>query len=63
VYSVIECEIEGARGKHDLTNSVAAGCATGAVLAYKSGPVGMCLGCAGFAAFSVVIDKLMVTEV
>jgi len=62
IFATIECEIEGRRGKHDLTNSVAAGCATGAGLAYKSGPAGMCLGCAGFAAFSVVIDSFMTTE-
>ena len=59
VYSTIECYIEGARGTHDLTNSVSAGCVTGAALAYKSGPASMCFGCVGFAAFSVVIDKVM----
>ncbi len=59
VYATIECYIERNRAKHDLTNSVTAGCATGAALSYKSGPAAMCIGCAGFAAFSVVIDKLM----
>lgn len=47
------------RAKHDIYNSVYAGCAAGAVLAHSAGPKGMCLGCASFAAFSAVIDKVM----
>lgn len=47
------------RAKHDIYNSVYAGCAAGAVLAHSAGPKGMCLGCASFAAFSAVIDKIM----
>lgn len=59
VYSTVECFIERERARHDLKNSMAAGCITGAALSYKSGWQSMCLGCAGFAAFSVVIDKVM----
>lgn len=47
------------RAKHDIYNSVYAGCAAGAVLAHSAGPKGMCLGCASFAAFSALIDKVM----
>lgn len=54
-----ECVVEKFRAKHDLRNSAYAGCFSGAALAYKTGPRGMCTGCAGFAAFSVLIDKIM----
>jgi import inner membrane translocase subunit TIM22 len=59
LYSGIECGIEGLRAKNDLGNSVAAGCATGAILARNGGPQAAALGCAGFAAFSAAIDAWM----
>lgn len=59
LFSGSECVIEKARAKHDLYNSVYAGCATGGMLAHKAGPKAMCVGCAGFAAFSAMIDKVM----
>lgn len=59
MYSGIECCIEGLRAKNDLTNSVAAGCVTGGILAYKAGPQAAALGCGGFAAFSAAIDAYM----
>jgi len=55
----VECVIEKYRAKHDMTNSVVGGCVTGAVLAANQGPAAMCLGCAGFAAFSAAIDSIM----
>jgi import inner membrane translocase subunit TIM22 len=61
-YAGIECCIEKFRAKHDIINPVAGGCATGAVLASSQGPMGMCLGCAGFALFSYGIEKLMGTH-
>ena len=54
-----ECVIEKWRAKTDIYNSVSAGCVTGATLAYGTGPKGMCIGCAGFAAFSAAIDKFL----
>jgi import inner membrane translocase subunit TIM22 len=54
-----ECVIEKFRAKHDIYNSVYAGCATGAVLAKGGGPKAMCIGCGTFAAFSALIDKFM----
>nr|GEZ02344.1 mitochondrial import inner membrane translocase subunit TIM22-4-like [Tanacetum cinerariifolium] len=48
-----------ARAKHDMTNTVAAGCVTGGTLSAKGGPKAACIGCAGFAAFSVVIEKFL----
>lgn len=54
-----ECVIEKARGRTDIWNGLAGGCAAGAMLAYKGGPMAMGMGCAGFAAFSLVIDMLM----
>lgn len=38
VYSGVECVVEKVRGKHDVLNSVGAGCITGAGLAVSSGP-------------------------
>jgi import inner membrane translocase subunit TIM22 len=59
MYSGTECCVEGYRAKSDLTNSVAAGCITGAALAFKAGPQAALLGCGGFAAFSAAIDAYM----
>ncbi|KAL2118412.1 hypothetical protein VTJ04DRAFT_8072 [Mycothermus thermophilus] len=59
LFSGIECGIEGLRAKNDLANGVAAGCATGAILARNGGPQAMAVGCAGFAAFSAAIDAWM----
>jgi len=59
VYSGSECVIESVRAKHDVYNSAAAGCFTGASLAYQGGPKAMCFGCATVAAFSVLIDRFM----
>lgn len=59
VYSGTECCIEGFRAKSDLTNSVAAGCLTGGILARNAGPQAAALGCGGFAAFSAAIDAYM----
>ncbi len=54
-----ECVIEKVRAKHDIYNSVGAGCAAGAALAYSAGPKAMGAGCVTFAAFSAFIDKIM----
>jgi len=59
VFNGSECLVEKYRGKHDLWNSVASGCVTGAMLQAKSGPQAAAMGCGGFAAFSIVIDKIM----
>lgn len=56
LFSGIECGIEGFRAKNDLTNGVAAGCLTGALLAKNAGPQAAAVGCVGFAAFSAAID-------
>jgi mitochondrial import inner membrane translocase subunit TIM22 len=59
MYSVTECCIEGLRGKNDLTNGVAAGAVTGAVLARHGGPQAVAFGAVGFAVFSGAIDWYM----
>lgn len=59
VYSGIECAIERERAQRDIPNAVYAGCLTGAVLAYQAGPQGMAMSCAGFAAFSAIIEAVM----
>jgi import inner membrane translocase subunit TIM22 len=48
-----------ARAKHDIGNTFIAGCATGGTISAKGGPKAACMGCAGFAAFSVVIEKFL----
>eukprot|EP00249_Psilotum_nudum_P024896 c29318_g1_i1 orf=273-767(+) len=58
MFAGTECVIEKARAKHDTTNTVVAGCVTGGVLSARAGPKAACFGCAGFAAFSVVIEKI-----
>lgn len=57
VFSAAECVVEKARAKHDTTNTVVAGCVTGGTMSARGGPKAACAGCAGFAAFSVVIEK------
>ncbi|PON85885.1 Mitochondrial inner membrane translocase subunit [Trema orientale] len=59
IFSAAECVIEKARAKHDTTNTVVAGCVTGGAISAKGGPKAACAGCAGFAAFSVVIEKFL----
>lgn len=59
IFAGSECVIESARGTHDSMNTIYAGCATGAALAYSAGPKAMCIGCASFAAFSALIDRFM----
>lgn len=59
VFGGSDCLVEKYRGKHDVWNSVASGCITGAALQAKSGPQAAAVGCGGFAAFSLVIDSVM----
>lgn len=62
VFGGADCLVEKFRGKHDMWNSVASGCITGAALQAKQGPHAAAVGCGGFAAFSLVIDKVMGTH-
>ena len=59
VYSAVECVIERERATRDIQNAIYGGCVTGAILAYQAGPQGMAFGCAGFAAFSAIIEKVL----
>lgn len=59
LFSGSECVIEKFRAKHDMYNSIYAGCSAGAILAHSGGPKAMCVGCASFAAFSYMIDRFM----
>ncbi|KAF2287543.1 hypothetical protein P3X46_006926 [Hevea brasiliensis] len=59
IFSASECIVEKARAKHDVTNTVVAGCVTGGSMSAKGGPKAACVGCAGFAAFSVLIEKFL----
>lgn len=59
LYSGSECVIEKARAKHDIYNSAYAGCFTGGALAARAGWQAAGIGCASFAAFSVMIDKVL----
>ncbi|KDP34810.1 hypothetical protein JCGZ_10590 [Jatropha curcas] len=59
IFSAAECIVEKARAKHDITNTAVAGCVTGGSMSAKAGPKAACAGCAGFAAFSVLIEKFL----
>ncbi|CAI5530774.1 unnamed protein product [Closterium sp. Naga37s-1] len=56
-----ECMAEKARARHDEVNTVIAGCVTGGGLSARAraGPQAACMGCAGFAAFSLLIEKVL----
>ncbi|ONK62659.1 uncharacterized protein A4U43_C07F6530 [Asparagus officinalis] len=58
-FSAAECIVEKARAKHDMTNTVVAGCVTGGAMSARGGPKATCIGCAGFATFSVLIEKFL----
>lgn len=62
VFGGTDCLVEKFRAKHDVWNSVVSGCITGAALQAKQGPQAAAVGCGGFAAFSLVIDKVMGTH-
>mmetsp|Transcript_43127 Transcript_43127/g.125561 ORF Transcript_43127/g.125561 Transcript_43127/m.125561 type:complete len:179 (+) Transcript_43127:78-614(+) len=59
VYAGVECTFERSRAQRDIPNAMYAGCVTGAVLAFQAGPGAMAMGCAGFAAFSGVIETFL----
>ncbi|KAL0040875.1 hypothetical protein WJX79_008176 [Trebouxia sp. C0005] len=54
-----ECVIEKMRAKHDIYNSMYAGCFAGGTLAASAGPKAACAGCLTFGAFSAIIDKFL----
>lgn len=62
LFGGVECLIEKYRGKHDVWNPVLSGCVVGATLSASGGPAAACLGCGGFAGFSLIIDKVMGTH-
>lgn len=59
LFGGVDCIIEKYRGKHDVWNPVLSGCAVGGALSAKGGPAAACIGCMGFAGFSLVMDKIM----
>mmetsp|Transcript_3674 Transcript_3674/g.9380 ORF Transcript_3674/g.9380 Transcript_3674/m.9380 type:complete len:178 (-) Transcript_3674:124-657(-) len=59
LYASIECFFERERASRDVPNAMYAGCVTGGVLAFQAGPQAMAFGCAGFAAFSAIIECAM----
>ncbi|KAL0481645.1 mitochondrial import inner membrane translocase subunit Tim22 [Acrasis kona] len=62
MFATFDCTIEKYRGKHDKVNSLAAGCLTGGALSARFGYKAAAGGCAGFAAFSFIIDSIMGTH-
>jgi mitochondrial import inner membrane translocase subunit TIM22 len=50
------------RAKSDFSNPVLAGCLVGGWLSKANGPLAICGGCAGFAAFSAAIELYMHRE-
>jgi len=63
IYTLTECTIEKTRGKHDISNALAAGCITGGALAARGGPQTAAFGCVGFAVFGYVMDKFLMGNV
>lgn len=59
VFGGSDCLVEKYRGTHDVWNEVISGCVTGAAMQAKQGPQAAAIGCGGFAAFSLIIDKVM----
>lgn len=59
MFGGVECLIEKYRGKHDVWNPVVSGCIVGGTLSAKGGPAAACVGCAGFAGFSLLMDAIM----
>ena len=59
IFTGSECVVEKYRGKHDVWNQVVSGCVAGAAIQAKNGPMASATGCAGFAAFSLVIEQIM----
>eukprot|EP00026_Physarum_polycephalum_P019191 Phypoly_transcript_21084.p1 GENE.Phypoly_transcript_21084~~Phypoly_transcript_21084.p1 ORF type:complete len:219 (+),score=26.94 Phypoly_transcript_21084:31-657(+) len=62
IFAGTECLIEKHRAKSDRYNGAYAGCITGAFFAARAGPKAAIGGCAGFAAFSVAIDWLLLSH-
>ncbi|CAN6556390.1 unnamed protein product [Malus baccata var. baccata] len=56
LFSAAECVVEQLNMTQQI---VIAGCATGGALSAKAGPQAACIGCAGFAAFLVLIEKFL----
>lgn len=59
LFSGTECMIESYRAKHDWKNGLGAGCMTGGLMAVRSGPKAIMVGCAGFAAFTTAVERIM----
>jgi import inner membrane translocase subunit TIM22 len=59
MFSVIECNIEAARGKHDLYNGFSAGFLTGGILGLRAGIKPGLFGGLGFALFSTAIERFL----
>lgn len=59
MFSGIECVLETYRAKHDIYNTLSAGCLSGGILSAKGGPKSALFGCAGFAAFSSAIEYFL----
>ncbi|EKX72835.1 inner mitochondrial membrane translocase, putative [Theileria equi strain WA] len=57
IYSLFEDIIQKKRATSDIKNALYAGCTTGALLSIKNGPIPAIGGCAGFAAFSGLMEK------
>lgn len=59
MFSVIECNIESARGKTDGYNGFSAGFITGGLLGLRAGIKPAIIGGLGFAFFSAAIERLL----
>uniref|UniRef100_A0A0K8TRF4 Mitochondrial import inner membrane translocase subunit TIM22 n=1 Tax=Tabanus bromius TaxID=304241 RepID=A0A0K8TRF4_TABBR len=59
VFAIVECSVEGHRGKSDWRNGTYAGAITGGLIGLRAGIKAGIIGAAGFAAFSSAMDYYM----
>eukprot|EP00123_Amoebidium_parasiticum_P020270 comp4648_c0_seq1/m.836 comp4648_c0_seq1/g.836 ORF comp4648_c0_seq1/g.836 comp4648_c0_seq1/m.836 type:complete len:166 (-) comp4648_c0_seq1:323-820(-) len=59
IFAGTECAVETYRGKTDTMNGLISGCVTGAAFGFRAGGKAALGGCAGFAAFTAVIDTFV----
>ncbi|VWU48576.1 mitochondrial import inner membrane translocase subunit TIM22, putative [Hepatocystis sp. ex Piliocolobus tephrosceles] len=58
LFSFYENSLQKIRAANDVTNTLYSGCLTGATISRKKGIPKMLTGCASFAAFSAIVEKL-----
>eukprot|EP00741_Cyanophora_paradoxa_P016009 tig00000042_g15455.t1 len=61
-YTIMDCAFQKVFVRKDIYTTMGASCVTGAAFAIPTGPKSMCAACAGFTAFSVIIEYVLHRE-